>query len=289
MTRAGAEPVPFGPCPALLAMNRMMTTNDPLVRRSLKDRESILAEHKRRLYFQGQPYRPLHEVLGDGAWAGQPAFIIGGGPSLRGFDFKRLEGRGRTIAINRAFESAPFADVLFFMDNRFYQMVHKGKLGAEATRLWDEFKGLRVFLNILGRQFEDVYSVRSLGRVGLSNSLKAGIYHGNNSGVGAIGLAVCLRANPIYLLGFDCRFSDGQTHFHTGYGFPMSEGVVRSFIRDFERTNRFISKTGFRVVNLNPASGLRIFPFSTIGEVLGNGSLPESEQPTMGAAAAAGI
>ena len=41
--------------------------------------------------------------LREGQWTGHPCFIIGGGPSLKGFDFNLLEGR-KTIGINRAFE-----------------------------------------------------------------------------------------------------------------------------------------------------------------------------------------
>jgi hypothetical protein len=204
---------------------------------------------------------------------GERCFILGGGPSLEGFDFERLRGRGKIIAVNRAFEYAHFADILFFMDNRFYQFVHDGKFGPEALAKWESFKGYKVFLNIMGRKHDDVYSVRSLGRVGVSNSLTKGIYHGNNSGVGALGLAICLKANPIYLLGFDFKFKNGKSHFHSGYKLPMHESTFKNFVRDFERVQRFLSRTQFQVVNLNPDSGLRSFPFSTIDEVLGNGKI----------------
>lgn len=248
-----------------------MTTQDKAVRHGLHDRESIIADRKRSLHYQGHPYKPLHEILGNGAWVGQRCFIIGGGPSLDGFDFEALRGQGRVITINLSFLKTPFADILYFMDNRFYRLLYNGKFGSEALKKWQEFQGYRVFLNIMGRKYEDVYSVRSLGRIGLSNSLQSGIYHGNNSGVGAVGLAVCLKANPIYLLGIDCKFINKKTHHHSGYGFPMGEGIVKSFIADFERMNRFIKRTHFKVINLNPQSGLRCFPFSIVSEVLGNG------------------
>ncbi|GAG00227.1 unnamed protein product, partial [marine sediment metagenome] len=32
----------------------------------------------------------------DGAWNGKPCFIVGGGPSLKGFDWTKLNGH-RTI------------------------------------------------------------------------------------------------------------------------------------------------------------------------------------------------
>jgi hypothetical protein len=215
--------------------------------------------------------------MADGAWAGQRAFIIGGGPSLEGFDFDRLRGKGKVIAVNRAYESVPFADILFFMDNGFYQWAHRGELSPDCLKKWNDFQGRKVFLNIVGRQYDDVYSVRSLGRVGLSNSLKMGLYHGNNSGVGAVGLAFCLRANPIYLLGIDCKVDDAKkkTHWHSGYKKrPMHAAAFKSFRQDFERLDRFIRRLSIKVINLNPNSGVRCFPFSTIDEVIGYPDTP---------------
>jgi hypothetical protein len=36
--------------------------------------------------------RPLTEALKDGAWAERRAFVVGSGPSLRGFDYSLLDG-----------------------------------------------------------------------------------------------------------------------------------------------------------------------------------------------------
>jgi len=83
----------------------------------------------------------LNLGIQDGEWAGEPCFIIGGGPSLKGFDFESLRGKGRVIAINRAYEHVPFADVHFFMDNRYYKRVQ-----GEAA--WQTFRGRKVYLNM---------------------------------------------------------------------------------------------------------------------------------------------
>ena len=58
------------------------------------------------------------EILPDGSWSGRRCFIVGGGPSLKGFDFERLRGE-RVIAINKAFYDVPFADIVFAMDSPF--------------------------------------------------------------------------------------------------------------------------------------------------------------------------
>jgi hypothetical protein len=244
----------------------------------MQERDIVMAENIQRTRLKINPHRPAYEILKDEEWAGQRCFIIGGGPSLAGFDFERLRGRGRIIAINKSYLDVPFADILFFMDGSkttFYGLVHSGQLGPGCIEAWNNFAGHKVFLNLLGRKFDDVHSLRAAGRMGLSRSLRQGIYHGNNSGVGAVGLAVCLGANPIYLLGIDCKFSGGRSHYHSGYPGRMPERVFQSFITDFHRLNKFLARTSFRVVNLNPDSGVRCFPFSTIDEVLNDGKISE--------------
>jgi hypothetical protein len=215
-----------------------------------------------------EPCRPLHRVIQDGAWSGEPCFIIGGGPSLIGFDFERLRGRGRIIAINRAYEFCQFADALFYMDDLFYKTCYRD---PGKRRLWDAFAGYKVQLYLQGRCHPDAHAVRAAGRMGLSASLAGGIFHGNNSGIGAVNLAVCLKADPIYLLGFDFKFQGPVSHFHGGYGAPQHERTYLAFARDFAHLARLTTQAGIMIINLNPQSALRAFPFMTIDNALGSG------------------
>jgi hypothetical protein len=86
-----------------------------------------------------QKIRRRHEAealsigIHDGEWAGDACFIIGGGASLKDFDFERLRGKGRIIVINRAYEHVPFADIHFFIDNRYYKRV-QGEAAWQALR-----------------------------------------------------------------------------------------------------------------------------------------------------------
>jgi hypothetical protein len=256
----------LGPGP----ISKMLTQRSPSAVRLMRDRDTILARNRAESARAINPDRPAADVLPDGSWAGQPCFIVGGGPSLIGFDFERLRGRGRVITINKAFLYTPFADVLFFMDHAsFYMYLKRGLFGVDALKTWDEFKGFRVFLNLRGRDVPDAYSIRSIGRVGLPTSLRHGLYHGNNSGFGAIGIAICMGADPIYLLGYDLRHQGKVTHFHGGYNRHQPEVVMRSYKKGLEELAQLIIRRGGpRVMNLNPDSDLRAFPFSTIDEVL---------------------
>lgn len=243
----------------------LLTTRSRAVQEIIRTAPQRQAELREQMHRKAFPYRPAWEVLPDGSWAGEPCFLLGGGPSLIGFDFERLRGRGRVIAINRAFEYAPFADVLFFMDHKFYQMCHTD---PERFTKWQAFKGFKIFLNLIGRKVEDVYSVKSLGRRGVSYSLKSGLYHGNNSGMGALQLAMAMKAKPIYLLGYDMQYENGHSHFHNGYVGRTPERIVQGFSREFEIMAETMDGRKADIVNLNPRSGLKIFQFSTIEEVL---------------------
>ena len=256
----------LGPGP----ISKMLTQRSPTAVRIMRDRDAIQARNRADSARAINPDNPAADVLPDGSWAGQPCFIIGGGPSFIGFDFERLRGRGRVIAINKAFMYAPFADVVFFMDHAsFYMWLKRGMFGADAITAWNEFKGFRVFLNLRGREVKDAYSIRSIGRVGLPTSLKGGLYHGNNSGFGAIGTALCMRADPIYLLGYDLKHQGNVTHFHGGYSRHQPEIVMRSYKQGLMELAHLIAKRGWpKVINLNPNSALTDFPFSTIDEVL---------------------
>ena len=205
-----------------------------------------------------------------GAWEGQRCFILGGGPSLKGFDFSLLRDE-RTIGINRAFEYID-CDIMFSMDSRFFAWVKSGKLGPEAQERFETFQGLKVGLRInpAAEAHEGVSYVPVLGEDGISSNISAGIYHGGNSGYAALNLAVALGANPIYLLGFDMHGDEKgrQAWFHEGYPENQGDHVYKDFRKHFENIAPAIAERGTRVVNLTPGSALKCFPHSTVDRVL---------------------
>jgi hypothetical protein len=83
-------------------------------------------------------------------WRGATAVCIGNGPSLTQaqVDFTRgardANGRVRVIAINDAFKLAPWADVLYFCDDKWWQW--RRKLLAELGRAHRAAAGRRARL-----------------------------------------------------------------------------------------------------------------------------------------------
>ena len=105
--------------------------------------------------------------------------------------------------------------------------------------------------------------------MGLAWAMRSGLYHGRNSGFGALQLAVCLGANPIYLLGFDMTLGKGgKSHFHSGYAMGLKAPKLQAYAENFARVAPLIKERGIEVVNLSPSSALECFPKVQAAEVL---------------------
>lgn len=210
----------------------------------------------------------LYHILPDGIWSERRCFIIGGGPSLKGFDFSQLKGE-LTIAVNRAFEKLD-ACLMVSQDARVWGWIEQGKFGEEAKKKFESYP-IKAWLNLGIAPFpEEIQLIPHSGFRDLVFSYKDGLPSSTNSGFLALNLAICLGANPIYLLGFDMNpTEDGQTkNFHSGYPDPTDANVYKELmIPTFERFAGKIEEKGIKVINLNPNSGLKCFDFDTIDSV----------------------
>jgi len=226
-----------------------------------------------------EPQNPfLYDVLPDGSWKGSSCMVIGGGPSLEHFNWSLLRG-WRTIGVNRVYEKHD-PTIIFSMDKRFFNWaVTEAKYGKEAKKKFMESKAIKVWRWTPGRVFPSyihiVEDFKNYSRAyyAISPSLKLGIGHGNNSGYAATNIAVCLGANPIYLLGFDLKVTDGKKHWHDGHPKSQPDKVLDNFRVSFERAKPKLSKMGVKVINVvvnNPSqTALKVYPIKTVKEVFG--------------------
>ena len=257
---------------AYLKMNMeqpgVLTLDDPQV-------QGIIQEKQAQVFFDGQwqsgskgKKLPATQIMSTDMWKGKRCFVVGGGPSLKGFDFKMLEDE-YSIAVNRAYEFYD-ADILFAMDGRFYNWTIQGNYGKEAKKRFYSFNGIKFWLDIANLNINHVHYVKAIGRSGLSWQLEHGLFHGNNSGFGALNLALTLGANPIYLLGFDMAFNKkGEGHFHDGHPVPFKEAMMKSFPINFVKYAAQMKAHGRRVINCNRKSALKCFEFGDLPENTG--------------------
>tara|TARA_R110001606_G_scaffold396638_1_gene571169 strand:+ start:462 stop:1259 length:798 start_codon:yes stop_codon:yes gene_type:complete len=190
---------------------------------------------------------------------GETIYIIGGGPSLRNFNFKQLIGR-KTIAINKSIIYHWDADVVYWTDGRFYTW-YKNEV--------DNYKGLKFALKP-GSQYTNDIKILVKGKpYGLEEDPQR-LAHGFNSGYAAINLAYHLGASRIILLGFDMANDGKETHFHDGYPTRGAGDKIytEKFLPGFKQLNSEIKNKGIEIYNASPHSRLKVFPKITIEQAL---------------------
>lgn len=220
--------------------------------------------------------RFMYEVLPDRSWKGKPCVIVGGGPSLKDFDWSLLRG-WRVIGVNRVYERFD-PTVIFSMDTRFLRWILDGKYGHETAEKFASSRAYKAWLCTYNCKLPDdifilrVWRTYSQGFRAFPDTMREGIGHGNNSGYGALNLAACLGASPIYLLGFDMKYgtqqSKARTHWHEGHPITHRPDTVQGFVKYFQLAATRTKEMGLQVINLNPESALPYFPKKAFKEVL---------------------
>ena len=192
-------------------------------------------------------------------WANETVYLIGGGPSLKNFNWNLLNGK-KTIAINKSIKFYPNADVVYWTDGRFHDWF-KDEIS--------KFKGLKYTITPR-RDFKDDINLLKRGvKFGLETATNA-LAHGNNSGYAAINLAIHLGAKKIILLGYDMSNNGKESHFHDGYKVnATSEKIYTThFLQGFSVLKESIKGMNIKILNASPTSRLNTFPIITIEEAL---------------------
>lgn len=186
---------------------------------------------------------------------GETVFILGGGPSLEGFDAIKLAGR-RVIALNNRWKLKPDADVLLAPDRRWWRW-NKGKIA---------FRGpLKITTQPAAPP--GVLLMEYGGRGGLSASPSC--LNGRNAGHQGINLAVHLGAARIVLLGFDQKADErGRTH-DDPHRIPTDPAdYAQTMMPEFETLIAPLARLGVEVLNATPGSALECFPKIKLWRVL---------------------
>jgi hypothetical protein len=198
-------------------------------------------------------------------WPDSTVAILATGPSLTKADCDYLRGKCHVVAINDAWKLAPWAEVLYSSDRRWWN-YYKGV---------PEFKGLKFGIgsgvgkaNAFGK-INGITVLRNSGHNGLQNK-PDGLMNGRNSGYAAINLARHFGANRILLLGYNMSYRGGKAHFFGDHpaGLPQSSGLYPGFRRSFESLVEPLKKLGIDVINCTPHTSLTAFRQGVLREVL---------------------
>lgn len=182
-------------------------------------------------------------------WPGETVCILANGPSLTAEDVARCRGL-KTIAIKDAIRLAPWADVLYACDKKWWR----------AHPETASFAGLKFGLEAWALR-PDVTVLRNTGMDGLELD-PTGLRTGQNSGYQAINLAVHLGAKKIILLGYDMQGAKNGKHHWFGwhvYGQKLIP-AYEIFLRLFPTIADPLQALGIEVVNATRESVLPCFP-----------------------------
>jgi len=143
-------------------------------------------------------------------WMGCTAVCIGGGPSLTPEDVDYVRDKANVIAINDAYKLAPWANILYACDLKWWNW-HGGVPEFKHIKATQDKKAsLKYDLKYLQQTFIDDGEA---GQVSLGfDAVPGNIRTGRNSGYQAMHLAMQLGATKIILLGYDMQFKIGRAH-----------------------------------------------------------------------------
>lgn len=195
-------------------------------------------------------------------WPGSTVVCLCPGPSLTAADVAFACGRAKTIAVNRAVEVAPAADVLYSSDQYFVRACNgwQGRGGLKFVMEQDA-KAVKHFA-----PWPDLVVLRNTGEQGLE-SQPHGLRTGQNSGYAAINLAVHLGATTIVLLGYDMAVGPKGQRYFDGTG-RQQDAQYAIFRRHFDTLVQPLTAAGIAVVNASRQTALTAFRRLPLEEAL---------------------
>ncbi len=215
-------------------------------------------------------------------WEGETVACIATGPSMSIEVALQLRGI-RTITINDAYLHAPWADLHWFCDIRWWNWHKEGTHPSQKILGEHHFKnreGTWVALESASDALNDDPSIKiirndtSAKKGGRSKptgfcSEPDGVRTGRNSGFQVMNLAAHTGVKRILLVGYDMRMVGGKAHWFGNHpGQTNSRVYMTTFIPFFKSLVAPLAGLGIEVINCTPGSELNTFPKMDLKEAL---------------------
>jgi len=198
-------------------------------------------------------------------WKDGAAVIIGGGPSVNQTQIDLVheahsKGIIHVIAINNAYQIAPWADVLYAADRAWWGWHYE-----ESSK---NFQGLRITSSKYAKmKYPDVTWIEGEAHDQGLSKRRDSIVQGRIGGYQTINLAVNFGATRILLLGYDMRTVGGMTHWHGNHP-NRQRPIWKHRIEHFKNMLPDLKERGIEVINCTPGSALDAFPMGDIADEL---------------------
>jgi hypothetical protein len=191
-------------------------------------------------------------------WDGQVVAIFASGESMNADVAKKVQyvAALRTIAINNNFLLAPWADLLFASDARWWDIYKKkGAL---------DFQGYKVCLEETSHA--EVLVLKNTGDRGFDPN-PANLRTGRNGGYQAVHLAAHTGVRKILLCGFNMQGG----HWHKEHEAPLKttpKDLYPQWIRMFAELAKELQARNIEIINCTPDSALKCVPYVDLDQAL---------------------
>jgi hypothetical protein len=201
-------------------------------------------------------------------WDDKPVVLVGGGPSLKGVNLRKLRGRAHVVAVKGCMFDLPWADCGFILD--------LPRIREWQGRMHDlEMPIYLVVPDELPYQTPDIPTGIWMRRDPNNNTFSSDPFRiatGGSSGFGAMNLAYLKRARRIILLGYDYTFSAKADMHHNECHYVnkrrQRKRYWQNWARNFEAARRYCDKSNIEVINGSPESVIDVFPKCTPEEAM---------------------
>lgn len=194
-------------------------------------------------------------------WENQTVFLIGGGPSAADQDVDRLRGR-KVIVINSSCTLVPWADVLYFGDERWWRENKEAVAAFVGRTVSASANGSARTLRLDRVVFGKDESPR------LSSNPRE-VAQRRTSMTAAINLAVHFGARSIVTLGLDGGPSaDGRTHHHKPHGWSQRKNCWDEQRSDLGVIAQGLRRLNIPLINCSPGSRVPFWPVTSLAEFL---------------------
>jgi hypothetical protein len=189
--------------------------------------------------------------------SGRDVYVIGGGPSFREEYIEFLENK-LIICINTAFKYFKNPTAIYWCDDS-WACNNLDALESHPCkmRFTSRFNG-DGFITKNIKTTAGATVLRRTGDFGIDPNIDN--VRGNNSGAHMINFLTNMKVKRIILLGFDMKIKNGKSHWHSGYGYPLSNNVYTDlFIPSIESMAPAVKLLGVDVINCSIDSDLTCF------------------------------
>lgn len=202
-------------------------------------------------------------------WSNEIGALVASGQSAILEDMGKLRGRTRVVVINNSWQLAPWADMLYASDPRWWDSEIVG-YGRHALR---DFRGMMVTQDANAAKHHKLHLIRLWGQEQdkHANEMKFDepgvVGRGGNSAFHTLNMIAQFGCRRILLVGLDLH---GQ-HWHGAHAQPCRDAqpdTLNKWAARFDMQEPVLRARGIEVINCSPRSALKAYQRMVIDDAL---------------------